>query len=96
MSALASQITSLTIVYLTVYSGTDQREHQSAPLAFVRGIHQFLWLENGKDSMAFSDLRNFIPSNAQPDNNVWIIVDNLDQIKKDYPVLWKVWELTKR
>ena len=29
MSAMASQITSLTIVYSTVYSGTDQRERTS-------------------------------------------------------------------
>ena len=42
MSAMATQITSLTIVYITVYSGTDQRKHQSsALLAFVRGIHQW-------------------------------------------------------
>ena len=42
MSAMASQITSLTIVYSTVYSGADQREHQSsASLAFVRGIHRW-------------------------------------------------------
>ena len=35
-------ITSLTIVYLTVYSGADQRKHQSsAPLAFVKWIHQW-------------------------------------------------------
>ena len=40
-SAMASQITSLTIVYSTVYSGADQRKHQSsALLAFVRGIHR--------------------------------------------------------
>ena len=40
MSMMASQITSLTIVYSTVYSGPDQRKHQSsASLAFVRGIH---------------------------------------------------------
>ena len=40
MSAMASQITSFTIVYSTVYSGADQRKHQSsASLAFVRGIH---------------------------------------------------------
>ena len=39
MSAMASQITSLTIVYSIVYSGADQRKHQSsASLAFVRGI----------------------------------------------------------
>ena len=42
MGAMASQITSLTIVYSTVYSGTDQRKHESSPsLAFVRGIHQW-------------------------------------------------------
>ena len=41
MGAIASQITSLTIVYSTVYSDADQRKHQSAAsLAFVRGIHR--------------------------------------------------------
>ena len=41
MGPVASQITSLTIVYSTVYSGADQRKHQSsASLDFVRGIHQ--------------------------------------------------------
>ena len=41
MSTIASQITSLTIVYSTVYSDADQRKHQSsASLAFVRGIHR--------------------------------------------------------
>ena len=41
MNTIASQITSLTIVYLTVNSGTDQRKHQSSTsLAFVRGIHR--------------------------------------------------------
>ena len=36
MSTMASQITSLTIVYSTVYSDADQRKHQSsASLAFV-------------------------------------------------------------
>ena len=41
MGTIASQITSLTIVYSTVYSRADQRKHQtSASLAFVRGIHR--------------------------------------------------------
>ena len=40
MGMIASQITSLTIVYSTVYSDADQRKHQSyASLAFVRGNH---------------------------------------------------------
>ena len=38
MGTMASQITSLTIFYTTVYSGANQRKHQSsASLAFVRG-----------------------------------------------------------
>ena len=42
MGATASQITSLTIVYSTVYSGADQRKHQSSEsLPFVRGIHRW-------------------------------------------------------
>ena len=41
MGPITSQITSLTIVYSTVYSDVDQRKHQSsASLAFVRGIHR--------------------------------------------------------
>ena len=41
MGTIASQITSLTIVYSTVYSDADQRKYQSsASLAFVRGIHR--------------------------------------------------------
>ena len=41
MGAIASQITSLTIDYLTVYSGADQRKHESsASLVFVWGIHR--------------------------------------------------------
>ena len=41
MGAIASHITSLTIVYSTVYSEADQRKHQSsASLAFVWGIQR--------------------------------------------------------
>ena len=42
MGAIASQNTSLTIVYSIDYSDTDQRKHQSsASLAFTRGIHRW-------------------------------------------------------
>ena len=42
MSVMASQITSVSLVYLAVCSGSDQRKHQSsASLAFVRGIHRW-------------------------------------------------------
>ena len=41
MGVMASQITSLTIVYSTVYSDAGQRKHQSsASLAFVWGIRR--------------------------------------------------------
>ena len=49
MGAMVSQITSLTIVYSTVYSGADQRKHQrSVSLAFVRGTHRWIPLINGQ------------------------------------------------
>ena len=42
MNVMASQITSLAIVYSSVYPGADQRKHQSsASLAFVPGIHRW-------------------------------------------------------
>ena len=41
MDRMASQITSFTIVYSTVYSAADQRKHQSSvSLAFVWEIHR--------------------------------------------------------
>ena len=56
MSAMASQITSLTIVYSIVYSGADQRKHQSfASLDFVRVIHR--WPVNSSHKGA-SDAEN--------------------------------------
>ena len=42
MGTIASQITSLTIVYSTVNTDADQRKHRSsAALAFVWGIHRW-------------------------------------------------------
>ena len=42
ISGMASQITSLVILYSSVYSGVDQRKHHSsASLAFVMGIHRW-------------------------------------------------------
>ena len=42
MSAMASGITSLTIVYSTIYLGADKRKHQcSVSLAVVREIHRW-------------------------------------------------------
>ena len=42
MGAMALQISSFAIVYSNVYSGADQRKHQSsASLAFAQGIHRW-------------------------------------------------------
>ena len=52
MIALASQITSLTVVYSIVNSGVDERKHQSsASLAFVRGIHRDRWIPRPKGQL---------------------------------------------
>ena len=42
ISSLASQITSITIVYSTVYSDADQKENSKVPRhwPFLRGIHR--------------------------------------------------------
>ena len=76
MSAIASQITSLAIIYLTLYSGADQRKHQSsASLAFVRGIHR--WPVNSphkgpvpRDMFPFDDVIMWPPWLIRPP---WLI-----------------------
>ena len=52
MTTIASQITSSTVVYSTVYSDADQRKHQSsASLAFVWGIHRDRWIPRTKGQL---------------------------------------------
>ena len=52
MGAIASQITSLTVVYSIVYSDSDQRKHQSSTsLAFVWGIHRDRWIPRTKGQL---------------------------------------------
>ena len=49
MRAMVSQITSLTIVYSIVYSGAEQRKHQSSTsLAFVREFTGDGWIPHTK------------------------------------------------
>ena len=51
-TTMASQITSLTVVYSTVYSDTDQRKHQSSSsLAFVWGVHRDRWIPRTKGQL---------------------------------------------
>ena len=52
ITTIASQITSLTVVYSTVYSDADQRKLQSsASLAFVGGIHRDRWSPRTKGQL---------------------------------------------
>ena len=52
MTTMASQITSFTVVYSSVYSDADQRKHQSsASLAFVWGIHRKRWIPRTKGQL---------------------------------------------
>ena len=52
MTTIVSQITSLTVVYSTVYSDADQRKHKSsASLAFVWGIHRDRWIPRTKGQL---------------------------------------------
>ena len=52
MGAIASQITSLTIVYSIFYSDAVQRKHESsASLAFVWGIHRDRWIPRIKGQL---------------------------------------------
>ena len=64
MGVMASQMTSLTSVYSTVYSGADQRKHQSsASLAFVRGpvTGEFpaQMASNSRKMFPFDDVNHF-------------------------------------
>ena len=53
MRAMASQITSLAIVYSNFYSNGDHRKHQSsASLAFVRGIHPWPQMASNAENVS--------------------------------------------
>ena len=67
MTTMASQITSLTVVYSTVYSDADQRKHQSsASLAFVWGIHRDPWIPRTKGQGAVSIRKTVLPGMVIP------------------------------
>ena len=71
MGAMASQITSLTIDYSTVYSGEDQRKHQSSTsLALVRNYQHKMASNAENVSIGWRHHENFAmhcinPSDAE-------------------------------
>ena len=78
MSTMGSQITSPTIVYSIVYSGTDQRKHQScASLVCGWGIHR--WSVNSphkgpatRKMFPFDDVIMVPPSNCAVANRIYV------------------------
>ena len=90
MDAIASQISSLTIVYSVVYSDADQRKHQSyASLAFVRGIHRgpmispLKWPVTRK-MFPFDDVIMDVFSQAT--DSEWAL-----DLEEKYTVVWLSW-----
>ena len=68
MSARASQITGVSMVYSTICSDADQRKHKRfASLAFVRGIHR--WPVNSTHKGPVT--RNFFPFDDVIMKNQW-------------------------
>ena len=75
MSAIASQITSLAIVNSNVYSGADQRKHQSsASLAFVWGIHRWPVRIISCALVISSVLNSYMLSRERAYSNYWCII----------------------
>ena len=90
MGAMASQVTSLTIVYSTVESATDEEKHQSsAALDFVRGIHRWPVNSPHKGSVRrkifpFDDVimnaqqrTNPVVNTLRPRENYWHFADDI-------------------
>ena len=100
MGVIASQITSLTIVYSVVYSGADQRKQQSsASLAFVRGFtvtgefpaqmagnaeNVSIWWRHHEGSMLWSDLPDILKILAHSVYSKAGIVSPLNEISLKY------------
>ena len=93
MSTMASQITSLTIVYSTVYSDADQRKHQSsASLAFVWGIHRDRWIPRTKGQLRGKCFHlmtsSWGPSNYMSQTNTFLFIFDT--------ILWQCFSPGKR
>ena len=67
MTKMASQITSLAVVYSTVYSDADQIKHQSSvSLAFVWRIHRDRWILRTKGQLRGKCFHLMTSSCCQP------------------------------
>ena len=97
MTTRASQITSLTVVYSTIYSDADQRKHQSSAwLAFVWGIHRDRWIPRTKGQlrgkcfhlMTSSCMLKLVPNHNQSGLSNWGS-DLLIRLISIHSLLWR-------
>ena len=97
MTMLASQITSLTVVYTILYSGVDQRKHQSsASRAFVRGINRDRWIAGNSPGPVNSPHKGPVTRKMFPFDDVIMIVpchaittvSNTKRMHNSCNVLW--------
>ena len=86
MDAVAPQITSVTIIYSTVYSGADQSKHQRyASLAFLRQFTGDRWIPRTKTLKCF----HLMTSSC----HVGIHVLVFDEEGFQLPALTQIWEM---
>ena len=90
MTTMASQITSLTVVYSNVYSDADQRKHQSsALLTFVGGIHRDRWIPRTKGQLRGQCFHSMTSSWEGPATCDVTIMHNFITVTSQ----WAVWRL---
>ena len=103
MTTMASQITSPTVVYSTVYSDAFQRKHQSsASLAFVWGIHRDRWIPRTKGQLrgkCFHLMTSSctghgrIPHTKGTDEELWCFFDL--RLNQQLSKQWRRWGFAK-
>ena len=90
LSMIASQITSLMIVYLTIYSGAGQRKHQSsASPAIVGGIHWWQvnsphkrvvgWKMFPFDDAIMGSPNSLLMAQKNHPNQFWFVISSVQQ-----------------
>ena len=82
MTTTASQITSFKVLYSTVYSDADQRNHQSsASLAFVWGIHRDRWIPRTKGQLRGKCFHLMTSSCSNSSHHVWDVTDDISLVE---------------
>ena len=87
MTTVASQITSLTVVYSTVYSDRSKKHLSSASLAFMRGIHRDRWIPRTKGQLR-GKCFHLMTSSCILVLNKLIFVRVINHFLKDVDMFW--------